>query len=205
MRQGFIKFVQHTLPFILLEALLNPKFLTLVTWSMLIQFTFYSTSHQPTLSQIDWHAAFVGRTYYHDHSNLVSGFLVLANIFSGVIVFGLMYPLLVMAPFLIYVKYPEFKEIFLKSELPMGIKRKLNLKPVTPKKEAAAAPEYKIESLSQRDEDIGENGDFDVTRGEINLYENGRCLLGSCFRVAAKLIVLQGFRVRVLTFFLHSV
>lgn len=173
---------------------MNPTFLTLLTWSILAQFTFYATSHQPTLSQIDWHAAFVGRTYFHDHSNVVSGMLVLTNIFCGVIIAGLMCPLLIIMPFLIFVKYPEFKEMFRKNEQPREIKTKLNLKTGAAKKEESA-PEFKIESLSQKDEDGDEMVDFDVTRGELNLYENERCLLGSGFRVAAKLIVLQGFRV----------
>lgn len=176
---------------------MDPKFFTLVTWSILIQFTFYVTSHQPTLSQIDWHAAFVGRTYFQDNSNVISGFLVLSNIFNGVIVFGLMYPLLIIAPFLIYVKYPEFREIFKrsrKSESERAESRK-QLGGKQAKDETASA-DYKIESLSQHNEDVvEEGGEFDVTRGELNLYENERCLLVTGFRVGVKLLLLQGFRV----------
>lgn len=182
---------------------MNPEFFTLFTWSVLIQFTFYVTSHQPTLSQIDWHAAFVGRTYYHDNSNVLSGILVLSNIFCGVILFGLMYPMLIIAPFLIHVKYPEFRDMFRKQkktdELSSSVagKQKLNARQSTKDDQA---PDYKIESLTQNDEDAVEedgvgDGGFDVTRGELNLYENERCLLVTGFRVAAKLLLLQGFRV----------
>lgn len=186
--------------FLLPECLMNPDFFTLFTWSVLIQFTFYVTSHQPTLSQIDWHAAFVGRTYYHDNSNVLSGILVLANIFCGEIVFGLMYPMLIIAPFLIHVKYPEFREIFRKKTIlsPSSTgKQKLNAKQSS--KEDVS--DYKIESLTQHDEDaVEDDGGFDVTRGELNLYENERCLLVTGFRVAAKLLLLQGFRVSLFAF-----
>lgn len=173
---------------------MNPKFFTLATYAILIQFTFYVTSHQPTLSQIDWKAAFVGRTYYQDNSNLISGVLVLSNIFCGVILFGLMFPMLIIAPFLVHVKYPEFRDIFRKSVK----KTQEKAKPSGKSKEETS--DYKIESLSQNDEDAVETvAEFDVTRGELNLYENERCLLVSGFRVASKLLLLQGFRVSLFT------
>lgn len=181
-----------------LEALMNPKFFTLVSWAVLIQFTFYVTSHQPTLSQIDWRAAFVGRTFYQDNSNVVSGVLVLSNIFCGVILFGLMFPMLIIGPFLIYVKYPEFKEVFRKRVQNSEQRRQMGAKRTSAKGEEEQSTDYKIESLSQNNEDAEveqEATGFDVTRGELNLYENERCLLVTGFRVASKLLLLQGFRV----------
>lgn len=183
---------------------MNPKFFTLVTWAILIQFTFYATSHQPTLSQIDWNAAFVGRTYYQDNSNVLSGVLVLSNIFCGVIVFGLMFPVLIIAPFLVHVKYPEFKEIFRKKVAKSTPKSRVAAGKSGSKEEVS---DYKIESLSQNNEDAVDGAaevvEFDVTRGELNLYENERCLLVSGFRVASKLLLLQGFRVSSFTFALY--
>lgn len=173
---------------------MNPKLFTLVSWAILIQFTFYVTSHQPTLSQIDWHAAFVGRTYYQDNSNVISGVLVLSNIFCGVIVFGLMFPMLIVAPFLVYVKYPEFKEVFRKGAV-QPKKKESKLLGAKQAKVDTPSADYKIESLSQNNEDGVVQGEFDVTRGELNLYENERCLLVTGFRVATKLLLLQGFRV----------
>lgn len=168
--------------------MLNPSFLSLVSWLLLAQFTFYATSHQPTLSQIDWHAAFVGRTYYHDHSAIISGLLVLTNTFNGVILYVLMCPALLIVPFLVYVKQPQLKDMFPRAHQNTAASKSGG--------KQKATGDYKIETLRQNDdEDQAEVATFDVTRGELNLFENDRSLLVSLFRLGAKLIMLQGLRV----------
>lgn len=156
---------------------MSPDFSTLVTWLFVVQFGFYVTSHQPTLSQIDWHAAFVGRTFKHDHSNILSGILVLMSTFNAVILLVFMFPMISIMPFVIFTKLPELKDM------------------LQGKGKSNKTTDFKIETLTQMDEDGAKDGEFDVTRGEINLYENERTLLVSVFKLGCKLIMMQGFRV----------
>lgn len=86
---------------------LQPKFSTIVSWFLLISFGFYATGHQPTISQIDWNAAFVGRTANFDHSNVLSGLLVILSTFCANFLLLSIYPLVVLFPFLLYAIYPK--------------------------------------------------------------------------------------------------
>lgn len=86
---------------------MQPHLITLVSYMILIYHTFYATSHQPTLSQINWHAAFVGRSSKFGDNTLLSGFLIILSTFNGQILYLLAYPVLVIAPFLVNLLLPH--------------------------------------------------------------------------------------------------
>lgn len=132
------------------------------------------------MSQIDWHAAFVGRTAKFDNSNIISATLVILATFSGSILFSVLYSLLNIVPFIIFGIMPatvnrnEEKKLF----------NDIEYVPITVAK-------------------VEESEDFDlnVTRGELNLFENEKLFIGSAFKTGCQLFMLQGLRVR-LVFFL---
>lgn len=84
---------------------MQPNVLLLISYLILTHYTFYATSHQPTLSQIDWHSAFVGRSKNNDNQ-LISAILIILSTFSGHILFLLFYPILVITPFLLNLLLP---------------------------------------------------------------------------------------------------
>lgn len=138
----------------------------IIVWFLFAHFAFYASSHQPTLSQIDWKAAFVGRSANHDHSIILSAFLVILNTFSGVIWFGILYPLIIMGPFFFYARDSKDENTY---------------RTVTVNKNENYLPIKEI--------------DFDITRGEVNLYENEKRFIAAAFKTAVLLFVLQGIRV----------
>lgn len=158
-----------------LQECLQPQFILIVTWFLLINYGFYATSHQPTISQIDWNPAFVGRSANFDNSNVLSAVLVLMATFSSNLLLLIVYPLLVMFPFTIF-----------------GIFPKLSVKNFTKGKEKNT--EYKKITLSEGDDNEESSSSFDVTRCEINLYENEKLFIASVFQVGCKLIILQGLK-----------
>uniref|UniRef100_A0A182PJZ5 Uncharacterized protein n=1 Tax=Anopheles epiroticus TaxID=199890 RepID=A0A182PJZ5_9DIPT len=188
-----------------LAGCMQPTFPTLLTWVILQQYGFFATAHQPTLSQIDWNAAFVGRTYHFDGSNILSGALVLLNTFSATFLLSVLFPLLIFVPFCVYTMWPT-----------------LARRPVTPQKTPLGAPnaqsarsgkgessntlkkitsdggsvEYRSVTVNKAEES-GElaEADFDMAKGELNLYENEKLFLGTVFKTACQLILLQSLRI----------
>lgn len=148
-----------------------------MAWSLLAQFSFYATSHQPTLSQIDWHAAFVGRqaSIHHDHTNTISAIMVLLNTFGGPILIFLLYPLIVVSGPTLYTKYrslvPKPVKVETKSKIPQEL---INNKPTNV---------------------IEPTHNFDITRGCLSLIENEYLFIGSLFQTGAVLVAMQGLRV----------
>ncbi|KAL7017327.1 hypothetical protein ACKWTF_010317 [Chironomus riparius] len=158
-----------------IEECFHPSFSLIVTWYLLYSYGFYSTSHQPTISQIDWNAAFVGRTANFDHSNILSAILVLLSTFNSNIVLLILYPLLVIGPFMIYALWPN-----------MPIKSDKKTKEDT-------ALNYRKISLN---DDSESNKDIkSVSRGEINLHENENIFMTSVFKVGCQFLLLQGTKV----------
>ncbi|XP_059614511.1 GPI ethanolamine phosphate transferase 3 [Phlebotomus argentipes] len=171
-----------------LESCLQPTFATLVVWLLLIHFTFYTTSHQTTLSQIDWHPAFVGRTAYHDHSNFISAFLVIITTFCGAALLGTVFPLVTLAPFFIYTALPNLAahhRDLAPERRPERLKTSNNV-------------EYRRVNIASVDEATGEatsEVEWDITKGELNLFENGPLFIGAIFKSACQLMALQGLRI----------
>uniref|UniRef100_A0A6B2ED15 Putative glycosylphosphatidylinositol anchor synthesis protein n=1 Tax=Phlebotomus kandelakii TaxID=1109342 RepID=A0A6B2ED15_9DIPT len=171
-----------------LESCLQPTFATLVVWLVIIHFTFYTTSHQTTLSQIDWHPAFVGRTAYHDHSNIISAFLVIIATFCGALLFGTVFPLVTLAPFFIYSALPNLAahhRDVASERRPERLRTSNNV-------------EYRRVNISRVDEVAGEvasEEEYDITKGELNLFENGPLFIGAIFKSACQLMALQGLRI----------
>lgn len=158
---------------------MQPQFSMIVTWFLLVNFGFYSTSHQPTISQIDWNAAFVGRTANFDNSNIASALLVLLSTFSSNFFLLTIYPLLVLFPFMIYAIYPQLSMKIFTTERKTTEER---------------TSDYRRITLNSPDDDESNRTDFDMTRGEINLFENEKLFMTSAFKVGCQLIILQGIK-----------
>lgn len=80
--------------------------MSILVWFILTQYFFYGTGHQPTFANIQWDAAFVG-TKGLPLNNYISGALILINTFAANILMGFLLPLLVIAPFNIFVMLPS--------------------------------------------------------------------------------------------------
>jgi phosphatidylinositol glycan class O len=157
---------------------LQPNFSLIATWFLLYSYGFYSTSHQPTISQIDWNAAFVGRTANFDHSNVISAILVLLSTFNSNIILLVLYPLLVLSPFMIYSIYPS-------------LSTKTTAQDVKKSKDDVTT-EYRKITLNDDSESAEATSVKSVTRGEVSLYENEHLFLGSTFKVGCQFVVMQG-------------
>lgn len=166
---------------------LQPQFAVVVSWFVLVNYGFYATSHQPTISQIDWSPAFVGRAANFDHSNVISAILVLMTTFNSQLLFHVIYPIIVLFPFMIYALYPKLS---------------INLRMLEKKiKEEKPTTEYTKITLNGGgggdDKDIlkGNQTDFDTTRGEVFLFENENLFISSVFKIGCQLLILQGAKV----------
>ncbi|CRL08752.1 CLUMA_CG021241, isoform A, partial [Clunio marinus] len=162
------------------KTCLEPQFSLIVTWFLLVNFGFYATSHQSTISQIDWKPAFIGRTAYFDHSNFFSALLVLTSTFGSNILLMISYPLLIIFPFTLYSLFPQLSKKVLTTADKLSKEEKNS--------------EYRRITLGGDDVE-GAITDFDVTRGEINLYENEKLFLSSTFKVGCQLMILQGIKI----------
>lgn len=149
----------------------------MVAWSLLAQFSFYATSHQPTLSQIDWHAAFVGRqsSLHHDHTNIISAIMVLLNTFGGPILIFVLYPLIIVSSPTLYAKYES-----------------LGPKPIKTETKAKIPQEILNNKAANVIEPMH---DFEIARGCLPLIENEYLFMGSLFQTGAILVAMQGLRV----------
>ncbi|XP_058120307.1 GPI ethanolamine phosphate transferase 3 [Anopheles ziemanni] len=201
-----------------LQSFIQPTFRTLLTWIILQQFGFYATAHQPTLSQIDWNAAFVGRTYHFDGSNVLSAVLVLLNTYSTTFLLSVLFPLIVLVPFCVYTMWPSLTQ---QRTPPQSTKKSPSAgggsKPATTNGEPTVvrkvgvdggSVEYRSVTVNQSEE-TAEAGseepgvkatttkavDFDVTKGELNLYENEKLFLGTVFKTGCLLLLLQSIRI----------
>lgn len=156
----------------------KPQFAVVVAWFVLLNYGFYATSHQPTISQIDWSPAFVGRAANFDHSSLVSGLLVLASTFSTHLLFHIIYPIIVLFPFMIYGLYPKLS---------------INLRTLD-KKSKEERTDYTKITLNGSDDKDRSPADFNAAHGEVFLYENESIFISSVFRVGCQLLILQGVK-----------
>lgn len=171
--------------FFFLETCIQPTFTAVVAWFLLAHFCFFATSHQTTLSQIDWRAAFVGRATYIGQSNYISGILIILNTFCGHVLFLCMYGLLATETFSVFALFPNLI--------------KTNYNPEQRKWESSgfARPPSASSSLNERSlNDISnECVGFDMTRGELVLYEHEATFIGTAFKLATQFYMLQGIKV----------
>lgn len=162
-----------------LESCCQPTFTAVVSWYLLSQFCFYATSHQPTMSQINWRAAFVGRSANFDHSNFISGTLVLFNTFCGQIFFLTLYGLLNTEMFALYALFPSL------------LRRKTK-----EKKSSSNYSDIRETIINKNDwKSDAQLMDFDITRGDLVLYENEHLFIGSLLKLATQIFMLQGIKV----------
>ena len=98
--------------------LMHVPWTSVIGWNLLEGFFFYGTGHQPTFPTIQWGAAFVGfsGSNYGAAAGLLGvnywlpALLVGWNTFVSRLWFGVMLPLLVVAPFAIYIMVKPSKE-----------------------------------------------------------------------------------------------
>jgi phosphatidylinositol glycan class O len=171
-----------------LKQCLQPSFSLIVTWYLFYSYGFYSTSHQPTISQIDWNAAFVGRTSNFDHSNVISAIFVLLSTFNSNVIFLILYPLLIISPFMIYSIWPLLSMRTFASD--SNNSNNSNSSKKNSNKDDVHS-EYKRITLNDTDNEESTSVK-QVSRGEVNLYENENLFLSSAFKVGCQLITLQG-------------
>lgn len=67
---------------------------------------FYATGHHPTFPNIAWEAAFVGTGPVFEY-NFIPATLIIINTFGSYIIVGLLLPLLVIAPFSVFIMMPS--------------------------------------------------------------------------------------------------
>ncbi|XP_017038698.1 GPI ethanolamine phosphate transferase 3 [Drosophila ficusphila] len=151
------------------ESCVQPTFTALVGWFLLAHFCFFATSHQTTLSQIEWRAAFVGRTTGIGQSNVISGTLVILNTFCGPIFFFCMYSLLSTETFSLFALFPNL----IRSCRNGG----------------------KADATTSMSDLANEAVGFDMTRGELTLYEYEDVFLGTGFKLATQFFMLQGLKI----------
>ncbi|XP_023291866.2 GPI ethanolamine phosphate transferase 3 [Lucilia cuprina] len=167
------------------ETCVHPRFTAVVAWFLLAHFCFFATSHQTTLSQIDWRAAFVGRTTNIGQSNIISAVLVILNTFCGQVLFFCMYGLLSTETFSIFALFPNLiKTNFNREQRKIetsGIGRQFN--------SSASINERSLSDISN--DCVG----FDMTRGELTLYEQEYTFIGTAFKLAIQFYILQGIKV----------
>uniref|UniRef100_A0A182K121 Uncharacterized protein n=1 Tax=Anopheles christyi TaxID=43041 RepID=A0A182K121_9DIPT len=192
-----------------LAGCIQPSFPTLLTWIILQQYGFFATAHQPTLSQIDWNAAFVGRTYHFDGSNILSGILVVLNTFSVTFLLSVLFPLLVFVPFCVYTMWPTLAQRPIATQkTPLGAPNASTQPSVRGGKAEGnntlrkitsdgGSVEYRSVTVNKAEEsdEVSGAADFDITKGELNLYENEKLFIGTVFKTACQLILLQSLRI----------
>lgn len=180
--------------FLIISAFcLQPEFTTLIVWCLIAHYSFFATSHQSTLSQIDWHAAFVGRTAIYDNNNVLSATLVILSTFGGQFLIFFLFPLLVIAPTALFTIYPSLAprrtaKIVIKNQ--NGTKQRHIVKKLLDKTDTGTVNVQKYNGFSADTDDV------DIPRGELTLFENEDLFIGNIFQVGTKLIILQGIRVR---------
>lgn len=158
---------------------MQPTFTALVGWFLLAHFCFFATSHQTTLSQIEWRAAFVGRTTGLGQSNIISGCLVILNTFCGPIFFFSMYSLLSTETFSLFALFPNLIRSCRNNNNGGG---------------GGGRADTTTTLADLANESVG----FDMTRGELTLYEYEDVFLGANFKLASQFFMLQGLKVRTL-------
>lgn len=185
---------------------LQPEVIALVSWNLLAHYSFYATAHQPTLSQINWHAAFVGRTALYDHNNIISAALILLNTFGGHLLVFMLYPLLVIAPNTVYTIYPSLAprrtaKMVIKNQ--NGTKQREIVKKISEDNAgnggsagtgSAIGGAVNVTTFAGLD---SENEHLDIPHGELSLYENEDLFFGQLYKTGTQLIILQSIRVRI--------
>lgn len=166
--------------------------IALVAWHLLGHYSFYATSHQPTLSQIDWHAAFVGRTAMYDHNNIISAALVLLNTFGGHLLVFALYPLLIITPNALYTIYPSLAP---RRTTKMVIKNQNGTKQREIVKKIIDEVDKRTVNVTTFGGLDSENEHLDIPHGELTLYENEDLFFGQLYKTGTQLIILQAIRV----------
>lgn len=167
-------------------------------WHLLAHYSFYATAHQPTLSQINWRAAFIGRTAFYDHSNVISAILILLNTFGGQLLINILFPLLVITPNALFTIYPSLVP---RRTAKMVIKNQDGTKQREIVKKVVEEPfngSVNVTTFSGID---SENENLDIPHGELTLYEHEELFFCTLFKTAVQLSVLQAVRVSVFASF----
>lgn len=166
--------------------------MAIIAWFLLAHFCFFATSHQTTLSQIDWRAAFIGRSTNIGNSNIISGILVILNTFCGHILFFSMHGLLTTETFSIFALFPNL----IKTNYNRDHHNKCDTS--SSLRATSSLPSLHDRSLNDISKEcVG----FDMTRGELVLFEQEATFIGTAFKLATQFYILQGIKVSILIIF----
>ncbi|XP_074042509.1 phosphatidylinositol glycan anchor biosynthesis class O isoform X2 [Leptinotarsa decemlineata] len=91
------------------EQLFEVPNIFILIWIILAQYFFYASGHQPALPNIAWEAAFVGTSEIVSN-NFIPGTLIIINTFCSNVLIGFLLPLVLIAPFTIFVMIPSVCE-----------------------------------------------------------------------------------------------
>lgn len=89
--------------------MVKPGWPAVCLWFILSIHGFYATGHQPTFPALHWSAAFIGLEGEQSFGNWAPALLVGFNTFSSYILFGLSFPLVVVAPLALGVVFPSLR------------------------------------------------------------------------------------------------
>ena len=155
--------------------LLNVPLSAVIGWWLLEAFFFFATGHQPTFPTIQWGAAFVGfsgDSYGDANANALQSFVLPAlligwNTFVNRILFALALPLLLVAPFTLWIWLPMIRRYRRESSVPQETETTL--------------------SATLRWSDL--------EQGEMAILECAEEARAQMFNLYCKYLVLQAFRV----------
>ena len=164
--------------------LIQVQWLEIIGWHLLEGLFFYGTGHQATFPTIQWNAAFIGGfsgTEFGSHeANTFLGYIIPImligwNTYITRIWFGVLLPLLLIAPFAIWMVVPSVRPIQLSSNLPKA--------------------DVELNSTSQ--DSLGYSSILaqELAKGEVFLLENKEEARSRVFGLCVKYSVLQCWRV----------
>ena len=169
-----------------MSDLIQVQWSDIIGWHLLEGLYFYGTGHQPTFTTIQWSAAFnggfSGAEYGSTETNVIFGYILPAvligwNTYISRIWFGLFLPMLLIAPFAIWMVFQSLRP-----------------KPF----DATSTRETDIElSTSSSDESLKTHANLskELGNGEVFFLENIHQTRSQVFNLCIRYCILQSLRV----------
>ena len=79
----------------------------IIFWGLSTLHFFYATGHQAAFTTLHWNSAFLLSAGRELSSHIIPGVLVIANTFCSYIIHGMLLPVLIIAPYTLYVVAPK--------------------------------------------------------------------------------------------------
>nr|CAD7395860.1 unnamed protein product [Timema cristinae] len=190
--------VVHAEGIIVAEQLFIVPWSSVLSWGFLASYFFYGTGHQPTFSNIQWEAAFVG-TGGIFHTHVVPALLVGLNTFCAQMVMGLTLPLLLVAPFTqLILLVTKFTRLGKSSEFCIEVFKRFTetLFPIKKieHKDGFILLRNTIRMMAPRLMSLGDPVMEDLKKGELFLYQRDDLLYHGLFDLCTKYTLFIGTR-----------